>query len=123
MKKRGSFTVFLALVAVIIVSMVITLINSVRVTTAIATIEMINSMGISSAFAQYDRDLFEEFGLLMIEGSMSDLEETIEAYITENTDIDTTFFDVVLDDIKVNSCYRPVSQGGTFSGARSSTPR
>ena len=60
-KERGSITLFLALILSLLLSLVCTSIESVRM--ASARTQILNSMdiGLYSVFGQYDRKLLEEY--------------------------------------------------------------
>ena len=61
--KKGSITIFLALILSLILSLVCASIESVRM--AAARTQIINSMdiGLYSLFGQYDRNLLEDYDL------------------------------------------------------------
>ena len=69
-KERGSITLFLALILSLLLSLVCTSIESVRM--ASARTQILNSMdiGLYSVFGQYDRKLLEEYDLFALDGSM-----------------------------------------------------
>lgn len=69
MKKQGSITVFLALMLSLLLSLVCTSIESVRM--AAARTQILNSMdiGLYSLFGQYDKKLLEDYELFAIDGS------------------------------------------------------
>lgn len=71
-KERGSITLFLALILSLLLSLVCTSIESVRM--ASARTQILNSMdiGLYSVFGQYDRKLLEEYDLFALDGSMGD---------------------------------------------------
>ena len=69
-EKKGSITVFLALILSLLLSLVCTSIESVRM--ASARTQILNSMdiGLYSVFGQYDKKLLEEYDLFALDGSM-----------------------------------------------------
>lgn len=69
-EKKGSITVFLALILSLLLSLVCTNIESVRM--AAARTQILNSMdiGLYSVFGQYDRKLLKEYDLFVFDGSM-----------------------------------------------------
>ena len=69
-EMRGSITVFLALILSLLLSMVCTSIESVRM--ASARTQILNSMdiGLYSVFGQYDKKLLEDYDLFALDGSM-----------------------------------------------------
>ena len=66
-KERGSITLFLALILSLLLSLVCTSIESVRM--ASARTQILNSMdiGLYSVFGQYDRKLLEEYDLFALD--------------------------------------------------------
>lgn len=68
--KKGSITVFLALILSLLLSLVCTSIESVRM--ASARTQILNGMdiGLYSVFGQYDKKLLEEYDLFALDGSM-----------------------------------------------------
>lgn len=69
-ERRGSITVFLALIFSLLLSLVCTSIESVRM--ASARTQILNSMdiGLYSVFGQYDRKLLEDYDLFALDGSV-----------------------------------------------------
>ena len=64
MRKKGSITVFLTLLLVLLFSLVLTTFEAARITGGRAYIQMISRMAADSAQAQYYYPLFQEYGLL-----------------------------------------------------------
>ena len=87
--KKGSITIFLALVLSVILSLVSASIESVRM--AAARTQILNSMdiGLYSLFGQYDRTLLEDYDLFALyAGGMEELDmasvyDNFESYMTE----------------------------------------
>ncbi len=69
--KRGSITLQLCLVLGIILSLVLYSIRSVRIAEGRVLISSAAEQGLYSLFAQYDRDLWEDYGLLFLDGGYS----------------------------------------------------
>lgn len=69
-EKKASITVFLALILSLLLSLICTSIQSVRM--ASSRMQILNSMdiGLYSLFGQYDRKLLEDYELLALDGSM-----------------------------------------------------
>lgn len=70
--------------------------------------QRINYMSCNSVLAEYDRNLFEDYGLLAFEGGSYEIEERIRAYssmmrrVNESPGEEIVFFDVVLNDVSVD---------------------
>ena len=77
--KKGSITVFLALILSLLLSLVCTSIESVRM--ASARTQILNGMdiGLYSVFGQYDKKLLEVYDLFALDGSMGCLLYTSDA--------------------------------------------
>ena len=69
MEKKGSITVFLALILSLLLSLVVTGMHSVQV--AAARTQILNSMdiGLYSLFGQYDRFLLKNYDLFFLDGT------------------------------------------------------
>ena len=69
MEKKGSITVFLALILSLLLSLVATSIQSVQA--AAARTQILNSMdiGLYSLFGQYDRFLLKNYDLFFLDGT------------------------------------------------------
>ena len=69
-EKKASITVFLALILSLLLSLICTSIQSVRM--ASSRMQILNSMdiGLYSLFGQYDRKLLEDYELFALDGSM-----------------------------------------------------
>lgn len=113
MAKRGSITVFLALILSLFMSLVCTGIESVRM--AAARTQILNSLdiGLYSLFGQYDRQLLQDYSLFFLDGScggdalnMAQIYDNMEAYIKPV--------------LKENSQKLSLEQGG-FTGYRLAT--
>ena len=68
MKSKGSITIYICLTMIVVLSLIATGLRSTVV--ASARVSMVSSvdLGLYSLFGQYDRDFFEEYGLLFIDG-------------------------------------------------------
>lgn len=88
MVKKGSITVFLALMLGLVLSLVCTSIESVRM--AAARTQILNSLdiGLYSLFGQYDKTLLKDYDLFLLDGSgsggtldMASVYDNMESYI------------------------------------------
>lgn len=113
MEKKGSITVFLALILSLILSLVCTSIQSVQA--AAARTQVLNSLdiGLYSLFGQYDRMLLEDYDLFFIDGAqggsslnLGKIYDNMESYIKPV--------------LKQNSQKLTLKQGG-FTGYRLAT--
>ena len=69
MQNKGSITIYICLTMTVILSLIATGLRSVVV--AGARVSMVSSvdLGLYSLFGQYDKDFFDEYGLLFVDGS------------------------------------------------------
>lgn len=88
MAKRGSVTVFLALVLSLMLSLVCTGVESVRMAAARTQILGSLDIGLYSLFGQYDKTLLKDYDLFLLDGScgggslnMADLYDNMESYM------------------------------------------
>ena len=84
MEKKGSITVFLALILSLLLSLVATSIQSVQA--AAARTQILNSMdiGLYSLFGQYDRFLLKNYDLFFLDGTQGGTDLNLAAvYDTE----------------------------------------
>lgn len=110
MEKKGSITIFLALMLSLLLSLVCASIESVRM--AAARTQILNGLdiGLYSLFGQYDRKMLEDYDLFVLDGSFGggDL-NLVSAYDNMETYMTPVF--------KQNSQKLSVEQGG-FTGYR-----
>ena len=113
MEKKGSITVFLALILSLLLSLVTTGIQSVQA--AAARTQILNSMdiGLYSLFGQYDRFLMKEYDLFFIDGAQGNSDLNLTA-VYDNLE---SYMKPVL---KQNSQKLALKQGG-FTGYRLAT--
>lgn len=111
--KKGSITVFLALILSLILSLVCTSIESVRMAAARTQILSSLDIGLYSLFGQYDRELLREYDLFFLNASgsagnlnLSSVYDNLESYMKPI--------------LKQNSQKLSIVQGG-FSGYRLAT--
>lgn len=69
MKKEGYITVYLSLTIAVILVFIITLTEGIRVQTIKFQTECVMDVGISSIFAEYNRELLKQYGVLGIDTS------------------------------------------------------
>ncbi len=113
MEKKGSITVFLALILSLLLSLVATSIQSVQA--AAARTQILNSMdiGLYSLFGQYDRFLLKNYDLFFLDGTQGGTELNLAA-VYDNLE---SYMKPVL---KQNSQKLTLHQGG-FTGYRLAT--
>ena len=70
MEKQGSITVFLALVLGLLLSLVCTCLQSVKMAAARTQVLSGVDIGLYSLFGQYDKTLLKDYDLFAIDGAM-----------------------------------------------------
>lgn len=68
MEKKGSITAYLCLILVVMVTLILTLIDSARYSCGRAVVSAAADEGLFSVFGGYDRILYEDYGLLLVDG-------------------------------------------------------
>lgn len=113
MEKKGSITVFLALILSLMLSLVATSIQSVQA--AAARTQILNSMdiGLYSLFGQYDRFLLKNYDLFFLDGTQGGTELNLGA-VYDNLE------SYVKPVLRQNSQKLTLKQGG-FTGYRLAT--
>lgn len=111
--KKGSITVFLALILSLLLSLVCTSIESVRMAAARTQILSSLDIGLYSLFGQYDRILLKDYDLFFLNGSGSQGKLNLSSVYDELE----SYMEPVL---KQNSQKLSIRQGG-FSGYRLAT--
>lgn len=109
-RRRGSITIFLSLILSILLSLVCTSIESVRM--AAARTQILNGMdiGLYSLFGQYDRNMLKDYDLFALDGSFGSGELNL-ASVYDNLE---SYISPIL---KQNSQKLSIEQGG-FTGYR-----
>ena len=69
MKKDGYITVYLALTMAILLSLIVTLIEGIRIQTIRFQTECVMDIGLNSIFAEYNRQALKQYGLLLLDTS------------------------------------------------------
>lgn len=89
--KRGGITIFLALILSVVLSLVLTVIEGARINAMRLQIECVTDLGLDSAFAEYNRQLLEQYDLFFIDTtygkkrpSFHRIGEHIEGYMGYN---------------------------------------
>lgn len=119
--KKGSVSMFMAMIFLMVVSVVITTIESARIQGAKVMLNTSLAMAMDSVFAEYDRELFSQFGVLLLDASnegdnvdMEYLAGWLNDYMQYNLDTEkglmfaknTDLYDIELYGIKVDDIVR-----------------
>ena len=71
--KSGYITVYLSLVTGVLLSLILTMVEGVRIHTMRAQTECVMDMAMDSALAEYHRELLEQYDLFFIDMKYSPL--------------------------------------------------
>ena len=125
--KKGSVSMFMAMIFLLVVSVVITTIESARIQGAKVMLNTVLAMGMDSVFAEYDRELFSQFGVLLMDASNEGdnvdpeyLSALLNDYMQYNLypedDLlfarNTDLYDIELYGIKTADIVKPMAAGG-----------
>ena len=115
MKKKASaqITIFLSLTLLLVLSIVFVSLESARAEGLKLRVATAANASIESVFAQYDRVLYEEFGLLMFtdkDGSLEDFKSEALKYAEKNSGSDWLSFDV--NDIEITDYMKATDDSG-----------
>lgn len=87
-KLKGSITIFLALIFLSVLALVCVLIESVRIYSAETRAYGVTAMAVDSCFAKYGRELFDDYGILYLWNTESELLDTYSTVAGLNCDVD-----------------------------------
>ena len=86
MKKEAYITVYLSLIIAVMLSFIVVIIEAVRVQTIRFQTECVMDIGMTSIFAEYNRELLKQYGLLAIDtsyGLAGATEDTTKGHLLE----------------------------------------
>ncbi|MGN0362107.1 MAG: DUF5702 domain-containing protein [Bilifractor sp.] len=95
---RGSITLFVSLLLLLLLGLIFAGLKSMRQAAARTAVVSGLEQGLYSVFAQYDRALFEEYGLLFIDGGYGTGELRLDEVLRETED----YAEYILDPTKNN---------------------
>ena len=93
MKKttKGSITVFLSLIMLLIFSLVCTVIEISRISSAYARCNEITYMALDSTFSSYAREIFEDYGVMVLWKNDTQLLNDYTKYVDKNSNYKKDF--------------------------------
>ena len=86
MKQKGSITVFLSLILLLILSVVCTVIESTRLSCAYSRSNEITYMALDSCFSSYAKEVFEDYGIMIMWKNQEELLNSYNMYCSKNTE-------------------------------------
>ncbi len=105
-RAGGYLTVFLSLILTVMIAFCLLLINGVQENTAYMEAECITDIGMNCIFAEYHRELLNQYELLFIDtsygtpyASYENTEAHLQAYLEKNTEKEDVFLDGMYRDI------------------------
>ncbi len=84
-KRNGSITVFLSLIILIVISLVLTSIENARISSAHTRGTEISYMALDSCFSSYAKEVFDEYGLLLLWKSDNEIIDLFNDYSIKNS--------------------------------------
>lgn len=96
--SRGSITLFVSLMLLVLLGLILAGLKSMRQAAARATVASALEQGMYSVFAQYDRELFEDYGLLFLDGGYGSSGLRLDEVLRETE----TWSEYILDPTKNN---------------------
>lgn len=115
MRVKASVTFFVAMIFLLVISVISTTIISAKIQGAKACVCTTFSSAIDSIFAEYDTDIFEKFGVLLLdENNEESISEKIRAYVTDNlkNNEGVDLYGIQVEDVNLLNCESIIGQGG-----------
>ncbi len=76
--KKAEITVYLAMILTVLISLILTLIEGARINAMRMQIECVMDMGLNSCFAEYNRELLDQYDLLFVDTAYGTGEPSID---------------------------------------------
>lgn len=89
---KGSITVFLSLVFLIIISLVCTVLETTRIYSAYSKVQQVAYISADSLFASYAREIFEDYGIMVLWKNEDEIVENYKEYVESNIKIDNRYY-------------------------------
>lgn len=80
-KIKGSVTLFVAMIFLLVITVIMTVITSARIQGAEIMVSTSVSCSLDSVFAGYDNELFDKFGVLLFKGEDKEVEDKLKKYM------------------------------------------
>jgi|GEM_PF-3675819 len=88
MRKKGVITVFFSLLLICIVSLILVLIESARMTGARYKMTMAADSAINSLFGNYDKEFYERYNILALHMNETEMSEELNKYLEYYSNVD-----------------------------------
>ena len=114
-KIKGSVTLFVAMIFLLVITVIMTVITSARIQGAGIMVSTSVSCSLDSVFAGYDNELFDKFGVLLFKGEdketvISQLNGYLKDNIENTTGLD--LYEIELKGIELESLTNITEYGG-----------
>lgn len=114
-KIKGSVTLFVAMIFLLVITVIITVITSARIQGAGIMVNTSVSGSLDSVFAAYDKELFDKFGVLLFKGEdkeevIAQLNEYLKKNIENTTGMD--LYGIELKGIELDTLTSITDYGG-----------
>ena len=126
-KLKGSVSLFAAMIFLLLVTLILTTIESARIQGSKVMVATALSMGLDSIFADFDEELFSEFGVLLLQEKEGDknvskdyLAAKLGEYMSYNIDVEknlfiknnTDLYGIELMGVSIGATVDPLDEGG-----------
>ena len=89
--KRGEVTVFLSLICLVTIVFIGAIVSSAKIVAARNGIELLTKTAVTSAFSEYDKTLFDTFGLLFVDTTYKGIcdggDDSFSEHVTQYIDV------------------------------------
>ena len=83
-QRKGTITVFLSMILLLVLALVLTTIENARVMSAVARGKMVTKMALESCFSSYAKEVFEQYGVMVLWKSETEFLQEYHNYIDKN---------------------------------------
>ena len=121
---KGSVSLFVAMIFLLVISVITTTLLSARIEGAKAMVSTVATLALDSVFAEYDRELYEEYGILLIDGTKGkeDIAKRITGYLEPSFEIGegimnftaSELLGVAIEGVSVRRITKATDGGGLF---------
>ena len=111
---KGFISIYLSLLFCVITGMVCSLLNMTRKNVSIAIMDMSADEALISCYSYFDRDLFDEYGILAVKTDKYKLSMDMEELIDENLSYQRDLAKLDLKDVSVDTIYHIKDMDGAL---------
>lgn len=107
-RTDGSITVFLSLILLLVLSVICTTIEFTRVSSADTRSSEITYMSLDSCFSAYAREVFEDYGIMVLWQSENEFLSSYQNYVLKNSDYRKDFITYPVDLLSIRHKYTDI---------------